>query len=229
MGSNQERGLYDAISETLAYSVFSQKYFLPHDDFETLVTETAIKEELDKAMKGEYSPSLVEYIATHARKTFATLVVQDKVLKAANLEKFRFDDKYLPIAVEGSCLTSLNGFSRDSSAWKWFYRWKKQEKDGFCEKQWIFLSQIFRSDSTMEDLHQDCRLPFITCDSKSEGGSFSLLHKATIHHAHQTVSAVSISILKFQDLANFNRATSSSRSKNYEIRKLGPTRENLLP
>jgi hypothetical protein len=194
MGPKQERGLYDAISEALAYSEFSQKYFLPQDKFETLVTEAAIKEELAKATQADLSPSLAGYIATHARKTFATLVIQDKVLKAFTLEEFGFDDKYLPIAVEGSRPTSLNGLTRDPLVWRWFRGWKTQEKDCFCEKQWLFLSHIFKSDSMMEDLHQHCRLPFITCDLKSEGGSFSLLHKATIHRAHQIIESVSAPI-----------------------------------
>ncbi|KAI4953730.1 hypothetical protein J4E91_002578 [Alternaria rosae] len=141
MGRSQERGLYDAIVERLVYSEFSQKDFLPQDDFRLLITEDAIEEELDRAVSGKYDSSLVKYIAKHARKTFATLVYRDAVHRAINLEKFGFGDKYLPIALDGSCLTSLNGFARDSHAWKWFSKWRTQEKHSFCKGQWVFLPQ----------------------------------------------------------------------------------------
>ena len=192
MASNQQRGLYDAIFEKLVRSEFSQKPFLPQDDLETLITEDTVKEELDNAL-GTVDSSLVKYIAKHARKIFATLVIQDKVMKAANLERSGFNDDYLPIANEESGLTSLSGLSRDRHAWKWFKGWTTQERNDFCEKQWTFLSPIFESNSTMEVLHRDCRLPFITHDSKSGAGSFSFVHKATIHHAHHKISSVSSS------------------------------------
>jgi hypothetical protein len=204
MDQNQERGLYDDIKDALTYSEFSRGDFLPQDDFETLVTERAIEAELNKVIQGTYNPSLVEYIATYARKTFATLVIQDKVHKAAKLEKFKFDDKYLPIAQCEGGITSLSGLPKDRYAWKWFSNWRKQEKDDFCARQWIFLAPTFKEHSTMEELHRDCRLPFVACDSKREGGSFSLLHKATIHRAHQTVSSVSILTLNARILANRN-------------------------
>jgi len=197
MGQNQERGLYDAIVEHFAYSEFSQKDFLPQDDFESLITEQTIREELDKAAFGKYDSSLVKYITKHARKTFATLVCGDAVCRAIDLENFEFGDKHLPIALEGSRLISLNGFARDSHAWKWFNKWRTQEKHFFCKEQWVFLPQTFSNDSTMENLHRDCRLPFIACSFQNEGGSFSLLHKATIHHAHQTASSVSIFVLAY--------------------------------
>jgi hypothetical protein len=228
MSRSQERGLYDAIVEKLVYSEFSQKDFLPQDDFETLLTEKTVKDELDKAAFGSFDSSLVKYITKHARKTFATLVYGDAVHRAVNLERLEFGDKYLPIALEGSHPTSLNGFARDSEAWKWFHKWKTQEKHFFCKEQWIFLPPIFTNDSTMETLHRDCRLPFIACKSKGEGGSFSLLHKATIHHAHQTVSSVSMSILQPHHLANLDRTISSSPSKNYATRKLEPIKVSLL-
>ena len=192
MAPNQQRGLYDAIFEKLVRSEFSQKSFLPQDDFEKLITENTIKEELDKVF-GTLDSSLAKYIAKKAPRTFATLVIQDKVLKAMNLEKSKFNDDYLPIANEDSVLTSLNGLSRDGHAWKWFNSWRTQEKNDFCERQWTFLSPTFESNSMMEVLHRDCRLPFITCDSKREGGSFSFVHKATIHHAHHKISSVSSS------------------------------------
>jgi len=193
----QEKGLYDAIVEHLTYSEFSQKDFLPQDDFESLITEHTVKEELEKAAFGQYDSSLVKYITKHARKTFATLVYGDAVRRAISLERFEFGDKYLPIALEGPSPVSLNGLARDSDAWKWFNKWRTQEKHFFCKEQWVFLPQIFRNDSTMENLHRDCRLPFIACESQGEGGRFSSLHKATIHHAHQTVSSVSIFVLKY--------------------------------
>ncbi|KAI4957405.1 hypothetical protein J4E86_004543 [Alternaria arbusti] len=201
MGRNQECGLYDAIVDRFTYSEFSQKDFLPQNDFESLITEHTIKEELDKAAFGEYDSSLVKYITKHARKTFATLVYGDAVRRAINLERFEFGDRYLPIALEGPRLISLNGFARDSSAWKWFNKWRTQEKHFFCKEQWVFLPQIFRNDSTMENLHRDCRLPFIACESQGEGGSFSLLHKATIHRAHQTVSSDNL-VIAIKELRN---------------------------
>ena len=229
MAPNQQRGLFDAISDKLAYSEFSLKEFLPQDDFEALITETTVKEELDRVALGKFELSLVKYIAEHARKTFAILVYGAAAHRALCLEKFKFGDKYLPIALEGSCLTSLSGFARDSYAWRWFHKWSTQEKSFFCKEQWIFLPQSFTDDSTMEVLHRDCRLPFITCEFKSEGGSFSFVHKATIHHAHHTIGPVSIALFNLYDFANLNRRTSSSRSKNYARRKLGLTEENSLP
>jgi len=207
MAPNQVRGLYDTIFEKLVRSEFSKKDFLPQDDFEMIITKSTIKEELEEAL-GTFDSSLVEYIAKNARKTFATLVIQDKVSKAANLEKAKFNDDYLPISNEKSRLTSLNGLSKDRHAWKWFKSWRTQERDDFCEKQWTFLSPIFESNSMMEVLHQDCRLPFIACESQGEGGSFSLLHKAIIHHAHQTVTSVSTLVLAHLRFADSNRAIS---------------------
>jgi len=192
MAPNQQRGLYDAIFERLVRSQFSKQDFLPEDDFETLVTEDTIKEELDKAL-GAFDPSLAEYIAKNARKSFATLVIQGKVHMAVNLERLKFNDDYLPIANEESGLSSLNGLSRDRYAWKWFKSWTTQERNDFCEKQWTFLSPIFESNSRMEVLHRDCRLPFITCDPRIERGSFCFVHKATVHHAHHTIGLVRIS------------------------------------
>ncbi|KAI4684693.1 uncharacterized protein J4E88_004134 [Alternaria novae-zelandiae] len=202
MAPNQQRGLYDAIFIKLVRSEFSKQDFLPEDDFETLITEDTVKEELDNTLEA-FDPSLVKYIAKHARKTFATLVIQGKVHKAVNLEKSKFNDDYLPIANEESGLTSLNGLSRDRHAWRWFKSWWTQERNEFCEKQWTFLSPIFESNSMMEVLHRDCRLPFITCDSKIDEGSFSFVHKGTIHHAHHKISSgnLVIAIKELRDTA----------------------------
>ena len=192
MSRNQKCGLFDAIEAKLAWSAFSRKKFLPQNEFEALLTESNVQEELQKAAPGAYDDSLAEYITKHARKTFATLVCEDKVLKAFNLEAFGFRDDYLPIDIEGEHVTSLNGISGNSNAWNWFCDWSRREISKFRDAQWTFLPFVFSDDSTMEELHRDCPLPFLTSDSMGEGGSFSFLHKATIHHAHQRVSSVSI-------------------------------------
>jgi len=197
MAPNQQPGLYDAIYEKLVRSEFSRAKFLPQDDFDELLTENAIKEELDKYTPGCARRSLIEYIWKYARKTFAILVIQAKVQKAVHLETTTFKDEYLPIANEDSCLTSLSGVSKDLPGWRWFHNWTKQEKNDFCDQQWLYLAPVFGDDSMMEELHPDCRLPFLTSQSKGEGGSFSFLHKATIHHAHHAVNSVSMSILWF--------------------------------
>ncbi|KAI4604853.1 hypothetical protein J4E80_010892 [Alternaria sp. BMP 0032] len=205
MASNQQPGLYDVIYEKLVRSEFSRAKFLPQDDFDELLTEETIKEELDKFAPRFARRSLIEYISKYARKTFAILVIQAKVHKAVNLETTTFKDEYLPIDNEDSCLTSLSGVSKDLPGWRWFRSWTKQEKNDFCDQQWLYLVPVFGDDSEMEELHPDCRLPFLKSQSKGEGGSFSFLHQATIHHAHHAVNSVSMSILCYQDFAHLNR------------------------
>ncbi|KAG9188484.1 hypothetical protein G6011_02407 [Alternaria panax] len=201
MSGNQECGLANAIEAKLAFSVFSKKNFLPRNEFDALLTENNIKEALDKAAPGGFDQSLVEYITKRARKTFATLVWGDNVQRAVDLEVFGFHDDYLPIDIEGTHLTSLNGLSGNSDAWNWFRSWKQREISRFRHEQWIFLPFIFANDSTMEELHRDYCLPFIKYKRESEEGSFSVLYKATIHHAHQKVSTENL-VIAIKELRN---------------------------
>ena len=62
----------------------------------------------------------------------------------------------------------------------------KSEIRKFCEAQWLFLSPVFTKESIMEELHQDCPLPFLEYDAKT-GGGYSTLYEGVIHQAHQTV------------------------------------------
>jgi hypothetical protein len=220
MSRNQECGLFDAIDAKLKWSVFSKKRFLPKNEFEALLTESNIKEALHKAAPGAYDHSLVEYITKHARKTFATLVWEDKVQKAINLDTYGFRDDYLPINIEEKDVTSLNGISGITDPLSWFYDWSQREISKFRDAQWLFMPFDFANKSAMEDLHRDCPLPFLTCDSKGEGGSFSLLHQATIHQAHQNVSEVRISSSNLFIHAHMYRTILSSQSSNYAIRLL---------
>jgi hypothetical protein len=186
--------LASAIEEKLVRSAFSKQRFLPKNDFKDLVTEATIQEELQAAGTGKPRHDLVVYIAEHAPKTFAALAYCDLLNKADSLPYSGFDDSYLPVTREKKRVTSLSGLPWDHPALQWFHDWAEQGMREFCEKQWLFLSKEFTSDSIMEDLHPDCRLPLLTYQTEAAGGSFSFLHKATIHHAHhvhQTMIEVS--------------------------------------
>jgi hypothetical protein len=183
--------LAGAIEDKLVKSAFSKQKFLPQNDFKNLVTRQVIKLELQEVGIEQPRHGLVEYIAEHAPKTFAALAYCGLVSKADILPSSGFDDSYLPVARDGKCITSLSGLPWDHPALQWFRDWGEQGMRDFCEKQWLFLPKVFTSDSIMEDLHPDCRLPLLTYTSEGAGGSFSFLHKATIHSAHQTMIEVS--------------------------------------
>jgi hypothetical protein len=182
-----------AIEYKYAREALHKQQFLPEDDLERLLSKEHIIEELESGSQASAQDDLattVTYIKKHAPRTFAVLVSCDLVSKAASLASTEFADVYLPVTKD---LTSLSGIPWDHCALRWFHGWTRQEMKNFCQDQWLFLAKVFSMNCIMEDLHSECRLPFLSFETQETAGSFSFLHKATIHHAHvdQAIAHVS--------------------------------------
>jgi hypothetical protein len=183
--------LAKSVRGKLAKSEFLERKFLPRDVLENLMSEKNIQEALE-AEAVDYMDHLdLGYIKEHAPKTFAALVYCNLVKETIPLLGCGFRDIYLPIIRKQEHATSLSGIPRDHPALGAFRTWGEQEITEFCEKQWLFMPKTFTKECVMEDLHEDCPLPLLTCTNEGAGGSFSILHKATIHHAHQDITKVS--------------------------------------
>jgi hypothetical protein len=214
-GTNKIRPLDSRIHNRLKRSAFSKQDFLPQDAFEELLTEENIRIELRRARISQ-DDSLLEFILKRARKVFTILVYSNLVKHAANLQEFCFTDRCLPIEQNGSQVISLTSLSGDDPVLGWFKSWSVEgsseyslsdnegdsnaddlsdstSSDGderairkFCQDQWLVLSPVFDKSSIMIELHQNCRLPFLSFESRG-GGGFSLIHVGEIHPAHQMV------------------------------------------
>ncbi|KNG44561.1 serine threonine protein kinase [Stemphylium lycopersici] len=183
-----------AIHQRMVWSAFSQKLFLPQDALEQILTVDTVHDELREATGKCPDKKLVKYIFDHARRTFAILAYRGTVAKAVRLQLFRFDDTSLPVSRRQDKLHSLNGPPQDDPAWDFFYRWSWGDITNFCTDQMPFLPKTFHKDSDMEELSQGQPLPFLTFRTLGDGGSFSILHKGTMHHAHHPVPGGNLGI-----------------------------------
>lgn len=217
-----------AISQRMVRSAFSKCKFLPQDALKELLTADVIEDELREAT-GEYPDhELVDHILTRAQRTFAILASRGTIAKADGLFAFQFDDKLLPVVMKGKTLISLSGQPQDDGAWEFFDDWTWGEKNNFCTDQMPFLPKTFHKDSDMEDLIQGRPLPFLTFRTLGDGGSFSILHRGTVHHAHHPVPGVSTCHTKMKWIpADACRVILRSRSRSYTTRQMEHTTKNF--
>ncbi|KAJ8129636.1 hypothetical protein O1611_g3997 [Lasiodiplodia mahajangana] len=185
MGSDT---LFTLIEGGLVEGRPDDRRFLPHDTFEELWTGDGTNKliqsraKLARCFGWKRVSKLIGFVRSSARKVFAILVRSDLAHKVSSLPKYGFMDKHLPVVVEGTDVTSYNLLADDMPL-KWFRDWSPQEKVRFREAQWLFLAPIFVRRSIMEQLHNECPLPFIEFDKKASG-SFSVLYRARIHKRH---------------------------------------------
>jgi hypothetical protein len=198
--------LGDLINDGMKDSAFSKRKFLPQDAFEEVMVKENVKRELMRSKI--YREDLLDFIMENARRVFATLVRSRLVHRASKLDIYKFTDKYLPVELEDGQIKSLKGAPADDPALSWFQIWsdaddEEERVDGegtigeektintdeirsFCNDQWLFLAPVFTRESIMDELHEDCLLPFIKYERKT-GGGYSFLHQGVVHKAHEKV------------------------------------------
>ncbi|KAL1609182.1 hypothetical protein SLS59_001546 [Nothophoma quercina] len=195
--TDEEWSLEDVIDKRLVTSEFSGHRFLPEDAFGEVIIKGNVEQELKNLEPNAHNDAgctTVQYIMRHARKTFAILVLCNLVNHATTLETYGFKDDYLPIEqADNRQVRSLSGYPVDDRALGWFGSWKKLASRvprlqiaKFCENQWTVLCHVFSATNTIEELRKACVLPLTTYKTRG-GGGHSTLHKASIHHAHQSI------------------------------------------
>lgn len=117
---------FENLTNELKWSAFSKRKFLPED---VLIKKSKNQYHIWAELMNHDIPDndgdLTNYIVEHAGRTFLTLYFCGDISKAKLLPKYKFTDQHLPIRLQGSEVTSLNGFARDEPALGWFREWKK--------------------------------------------------------------------------------------------------------
>lgn len=198
--------LASQIRENFQRSQFSNNDFLPDDSFQELICKETVANVL-KSRKIDGGDSLLGFILSHAKKTFATLILSQQQHRLCTIEEHGFTDEYLPIEYLGGVVHSKNGATQDDPALKWFQSWAvdevsdDEELEGtdnvaidstaiymFCSFQWNFLVPIFSESSTMLELSRNHRLPITQLIRYApDDGGFSTVRQGCIHKAHATV------------------------------------------
>jgi hypothetical protein len=162
--------------------------FIPGDALDSIVTEQAIRDELETNVDVSTSdvPLTSNLIWKYARKVFAILVCIGKadLISSFLIEGFADDD--LPINIPKG--------SAQQKEWtppvKTFGGWSSRELDDFRRVQWYFLAPIFIGDRIEHfELDDNCVMPFIKdTEHEARSGGFSDVWGVVIHPAHHTFS-----------------------------------------
>jgi len=160
------------------------KTFIPADiikgiTISTIRTELGLGEDEEK--------ELVEWIARHARRAFATVVLcgvsQRNLLKTMKQfkekeekEKKGFQDDKLPLH---KTRVDKRHPAFPADVWK-----SKLSRDDFFNKQWGLLAPVFHDGQYEYNLFPNSTLPFIEKDDDPKKGSFGEVSRIEIHPAH---------------------------------------------
>jgi hypothetical protein len=193
----KEELLSDLILEFLVDSKFDSRCaeFLPEDQFQRLVTQSAIKKEFEGCEHDDKldREALFRWIYQNARKIFAIMVHSgfnnnEALTTLQRLRANHFGDEHLPISKPNSKP------ERRRSIWK-------DERQGlrhrFYEKQWSFLAPVFSEYKFHYDLQPDVILPFITKYEEVGKGGFSRVYGFEVHPAHQYLGYSEVGIFSY--------------------------------
>ena len=143
--------------------------FIPASDVHGILTEGAIKGELEK-----YGCAEIYYqVYLHARRLFAVLVILDKLRSLHLLVTNSIGDGDLPLT-----RTQLSNHQQ----FPIFSEWTSLDQERFCTLQWAVLAPIFSQGEHLQ-LPDDARLPFIL-DEDLANGNDSEVRRTVIHRNH---------------------------------------------
>jgi hypothetical protein len=159
--------------------------FFPKNKIEALVQSDRVKSTLreifeditDKDVK-----ELEEYVMTHAKRVFLTLVLSRTVKYIKKLSSADVKDKTLPVSIhqgrqvcEMTSAILLDGFAN----------WKTDDIERFCQKQWIFLAPVFQQGEFSYTFRVDQPLPFIPAKVPATGSEhYGIVRRFQLHPAH---------------------------------------------
>ncbi|KAI1175652.1 hypothetical protein F4777DRAFT_598394 [Nemania sp. FL0916] len=183
------------ILRLLVYSPLENKPFVPNGALEELITFDAVTSTLAAVglTVGEQR-CLARVIVEKGKRIFAILVFINQVSEIKTLFREGFTDEKLPVAYQAegddswkvrSYLPNSDKLTQDQG-WVFFQRWEKTTIFSFCERQWMFLSPIFRRDQFKYILHRNTILPFVSDKGQIKQSFFSMVFHVEVHAAHQS-------------------------------------------
>ena len=200
-GEEEEpESLRDLLYDNLVMSRFDNTphRFVPEGILHELITEEAIRTALSIAKPNEQN--FVDFIRTHAKKTFATMVMARydvaKTIKDMRwLQSHGRDDNDLPIV-------KLDD-------------WPKPWRRDFYDEQWKFTAAVFSPSKYNHDLEEARILPFISETTDGGQGSFGVVTRHVIHRNHMVPvrSVRCLERIAFLTLAGSSRPSSLCRER----------------
>lgn len=189
----------DDILRLLVYSPLENKSFVPNGALDDLITFDIVASTLEAVgiSIGEQS-RLAKEILEKGRRIFAILLFINQVNDIETLFREGFTDEMLPVAysAEGDSW-KVRSYQPNSDnlekekVWAFFQRWKKSSIFSFCERQWMFLSPVFRKEQFKYFLHRDAILPFVSAKGQMKQSYFSVVFHVDVHAAHHRFQQVS--------------------------------------
>lgn len=190
------------------------KLFLPRDTFEQILSRTEgglsgrrklILEVMgiESSRPSEDDRALADYILDSARKVFLVAVDIELEQLHAAMKLFKisqYKDEDLPVEeysrtrLKVALRQNHHPFQRMETVQRKL-RGQDEEKNRrriwslptiarFQDSQWIFLAPTMSTLDLNSNFDHRCPIPFITKDSRQSSGSYGIVYKYTIHHAH---------------------------------------------
>ncbi|KAI1110399.1 hypothetical protein F5Y14DRAFT_465670 [Nemania sp. NC0429] len=182
----------DDILRLLVYSPLENKSFVPNGALDEVITFDIVASTLAALglELGEQS-QLARDILEKGRRIFAILLFINQVSDIKTLFSEGFTDEMLPVAYQAegdswkvrSYQPNSDNLEKDK-VWVFFQRWKKSSIFSFCERQWMFLSPVFRKEQFKYLLHRDAILPFVSAKGQTKQSYFSVVFHVEVHAAH---------------------------------------------
>jgi hypothetical protein len=167
--------------------------FLPHDQFDILVTRDVVESALKNAGV-PYSGDLVEFVINKARRLFLILVMMtsskdEKLSLLKDLQSRGTSDDDLPIGFIRQSNKKYYGYSiekhHDGPHFKVVDGWDRNERDVFDNNQWRFTSPRFESTKFRYHFSTKRILPFMQVAARPHSsGFFGEVSRIEVHPAH---------------------------------------------
>jgi hypothetical protein len=198
-GLDCEDSLADRIEEASVLSDFHEptRHYLPQPRIRELITQEAIRAELDKfevelrlkdaktyesfrQYDQKYRSALARWIYVSAPRLFAIVVQCDigsfrLLLAMGTFYDHGFDDKKLPV-MDTSKMIEI--FPPKSI-------WSTVKLRDFYSKQWRLLVPVFSPTKYDYDLDADCIFPFKLLKTMHKAGAFSSVYRIQINEDHR--------------------------------------------
>ena len=170
--------LRDQLLASFAKVFDTDEHFIPAGDLDRVLSAHAVEVELQShGLEG-----LLSLVFQHAKKTFAILLVMQKLDALQDLIDAKMRDELLPL--EESALTSLE----DSKLRAAFSGWDLDARKQFLEIQWTLIAPVFSEGEHLR-LDDNARLPFIKTE-RLASGRFGSVHRVEIHPNHEIFETV---------------------------------------
>lgn len=182
----------DDILRLLVYSPLENKSFVPNGALDELITLDIVTSTLAiVGLSAGVQSRLAKHILEKGRRIFAILLFINQVNDIETLFSEGFTDDMLPVAYQAegdswkvrSYQPNSDNLEKDK-VWSFFQRWKKSSIFSFCERQWMFLSPVFRKEQFKYLLHRDAILPFVSAKGQTKQSYFSVVFHVEVHAAH---------------------------------------------